>query len=656
MNIYVNCYFRIFLTAIISFIVLLLYINISDLFSEMSKKVFNLNIEDDVQEVIRLLAITDDMGENSDLGGDSDPEDGDFMSSSSRSTPLSCQKLQTRAQLTTVAIDDDDDSAVVDNIPAQKDPFLPGPSALPTLSLSLDEEITSETEKIYHWSKQGKKPQKFAKFKFSEHYGPSNSAWVNLDDPFSVFSLFFSEKIISDIVRESNLYAEQNYKQFNLSNEEFLAFFGMLIIMGFHILPSLRHYWSTDINLHVQRISDIMSLKRFLKIFRYIHLNDNNKMPKRGTPNFDVLYKVSPLVKELNSSFKNLFDPSRYLAIDESMVKFKGRSSIKQYMPMKPVKRGFKVWALCCSESGYALDLSIYTGKSGKKPEPLGKKVVKNLSAPYLGKGQCIFFDNFFSDVSLSNFLLEKNTFSVGTIRPNRKNYPKNLKCDKDMIQSEIDFAQCDDTSIIKWKDRGTKSVSVISTMHNPLDTSEVSRNNKDGTSKIVTCPNAIVDYNKYMGGVDRFDQLLETYNLSWKSRRWWMRIFFYFLDASIVNSYVIYKETLLLSSPHSKPISHLAFRSKLASNMIGYFSSRQKPGVSPSVYGQARKKDKRARTSSVPNRTKFSNLGEHLPIKGTSRRCSFCSTSKNPKRSQIICRKCEVALCLECFAPFHES
>ena len=28
------------------------------------------------------------------------------------------------------------------------------------------------------------------------------------------------------------------------------------------------------------------------------------------------------------------------------MIKFQGRSSLKQYMPMKPIKRGIKVWTL----------------------------------------------------------------------------------------------------------------------------------------------------------------------------------------------------------------------------------------------------------------------------------------------------------------------
>jgi len=38
------------------------------------------------------------------------------------------------------------------------------------------------------------------------------------------------------------------------------------------------------------------------------------------------------------------------------------------------------------------------------------------------------------------------------------------------------------------------------------------------------------------MGSVDMFDQLLAVYSISWKSRRWWLKIFYYLLDCCIVN------------------------------------------------------------------------------------------------------------------------
>lgn len=45
------------------------------------------------------------------------------------------------------------------------------------------------------------------------------------------------------------------------------------------------------------------------------------------------------------------------------MVAFKGRSTMKQYMPKKPIKRGFKIWAFADSASGILLNFDVYTGK-----------------------------------------------------------------------------------------------------------------------------------------------------------------------------------------------------------------------------------------------------------------------------------------------------
>lgn len=43
------------------------------------------------------------------------------------------------------------------------------------------------------------------------------------------------------------------------------------------------------------------------------------------------------------------------------------------------------------------------------------------------------------------------------------------------------------------------------------------------------------------MGCVDKADQLKEVYAIDRRSKKWWSRIFFHFLDTTIVNAYVIY-------------------------------------------------------------------------------------------------------------------
>ena len=58
------------------------------------------------------------------------------------------------------------------------------------------------------------------------------------------------------------------------------------------------------------------------------------------------------------------------------MIKFQGRSSLKQYMPLKPVKRGIKVWLLADSRNGYFSKFNVYTGKGATAEKGLGMRVV----------------------------------------------------------------------------------------------------------------------------------------------------------------------------------------------------------------------------------------------------------------------------------------
>lgn len=142
-------------------------------------------------------------------------------------------------------------------------------------------------------------------------------------------------------------------------------------------------------------------------------------MPDRKSMHFDKLYKVWPLVEQLTNNFNRCLLPSEMLSIDESMIKFKGRSSLKQYMPKKPIKRGYKV-SMLCDKSGYCLKFDIYVGKTeGKNKNVEGSlvsRVVYKLMNSLEGKNHRLTFDNFFNSVELMESLKKKFIYSVGTL------------------------------------------------------------------------------------------------------------------------------------------------------------------------------------------------------------------------------------------------
>jgi len=96
------------------------------------------------------------------------------------------------------------------------------------------------------------------------------------------------------------------------------------------------------------------------------------------------------------------------MAVDESIVPFKGRSSVKQYMLMKPVKRVYNVWYLSEYRTGFVSQFDIHSRRSdthGFSSFFLGERVVLSLCDTYIHSHRLIAFDNFFHFISaLENF------------------------------------------------------------------------------------------------------------------------------------------------------------------------------------------------------------------------------------------------------------
>ena len=146
------------------------------------------------------------------------------------------------------------------------------------------------------------------------------------------------------IVEQSNLYAmevmsDEKYEKWDpISIEDMEAYFGFNILMGINSLPSLEDYWKKDPLFHYAPVADRISRDRYTEISRYLHFVDSSTVLPRTSPAYDCLGKIRPILNHLQSRFSVVYTPGHDLAIDEAMIKFQGRSSMKQYMPMKPIK------------------------------------------------------------------------------------------------------------------------------------------------------------------------------------------------------------------------------------------------------------------------------------------------------------------------------
>ncbi|XP_046389259.1 piggyBac transposable element-derived protein 3-like [Ischnura elegans] len=229
------------------------------------------------------------------------------------------------------------------------------------------------------------KPRKshFQMKKIDYEYGAVNLD-VDLSLEPSAYDVFRKacgfDELVALIVQQSELYMKQKGISFHTTAEEISAFLGMNCVMGYHVVPSFRDYWSSDPDMQVPYIANIMSRRRFEVIRNALHLANNEDMLPRNHPNYDRAFKVRPLIKHFNQCFQNARKPSKQQSIDEHMIRFKGHNIMKQYIKSKPIKWGFKMWCRCDSNSGYLYQFDLYTGKKTDPEYGLGEGVVTLLT------------------------------------------------------------------------------------------------------------------------------------------------------------------------------------------------------------------------------------------------------------------------------------
>ena len=203
-----------------------------------------------------------------------------------------------------------------------------------------------------------------------------------------------------------------------------------MILMGINKLPSLYDYWKKDPVYNYAPVASKISRDRFEEISRFLHFTDNSKHThNREDPEYDRLWKVRPVITSITQTYLNSYNPHHQMSIDEAMIPFKGRSSLKQYIPNKPTKRGIKVWVRADAINGFVSAIKVYVGKQGGVAVTgFGEKVVKDLTEAISGKNYSIYCDNYFTSVNLFQDLLKRKIYACGTIRSNQKGYPDDIK------------------------------------------------------------------------------------------------------------------------------------------------------------------------------------------------------------------------------------
>ena len=520
--------------------------------------------------------------------------------------------------------------------------------------------------------------------------------------PIDIFNLFFDDVLFQQIVDWTNANAAKKStenpekhkgKWTDTTIEEIRAFVATLIIMNdmVHVPRFERYFQSRQPSkwyASTPGISQIFNRDRYHQLKRYIHFSDPHiELPDRRDPLYDKLYKIRPVISHLQDKFASLYVSNKNISVDESMIPFKGRLQFKQRMPLKPVKYGIKLFEVCESKTGYCMKFSVYLGKQGGDDDDggdLGKtgKVVVNLMNGFQHRGYELYIDNFYTSIPLLYFLSLRGIRACGTMRSNRKYFPKaeliaEAKRQK-LKHGQFAYASYRDLCALLWKDR--KDVFILTSIHDPVLGPAVKRKLKaregHGFREMeIACPIAISEYNQHMGGVDLNDQLTSV-RKDLKQLRWYFRVFLKMVMMATFNAFILENSIIPHKNNQGKIVRDiLAFKDELVYDLIGQVRAPRKSGR------------KRTRQEIVEDKfdwNRLLNVGNHFPGKGegTDHTCVVCREKRKrwltankgkdkrecpfkESKTTFVCLTCgdppgETYICIKrgstCFQDYHQK
>ena len=338
-----------------------------------------------------------------------------------------------------------------------------------------------------------------------------------------------------------------------------------------------------------------------------------------------------------------------HLAVDEMIVKYYGHNTLKQFIRGKPIRFGYKFWALC-GVSGYCYNFDLYCGKSSSEDKHadllLGSKVVLNmLDVIKEPQSYSVFFDNLFTGYELLVHLRDLGYQATGTVRENRlKKCPlmeaKEMKKQKRGTYS-FRFDTNEEILFVRWLDNTCVSIGTNYDTVEPLQ--KVQRWLKECKSKeLVPPPHVFKNYSAYMGGVDLHDWWISKYATTIRAKKWYWPIFIRIVDMAVVNAHIIYNLINSDDEKAAKKMNLLEFRRAICRSYLKIPTNRKQLG----------KKHSCSAPIQNPHDVHFDCKGHTIMKRSEQRRCQNKPCTARPR---TYCSKCTVTLCATCFSSYHK-
>ncbi|XP_055452909.1 piggyBac transposable element-derived protein 1 isoform X2 [Psammomys obesus] len=406
---------------------------------------------------------------------------------------------------------------------------------------------------------------------------PNFPSWSALDsgllnlkseklNPVELFELFFDDETFNLIVNETNNYASQKNVRLEVTVQEIRCVFGVLLWSGFVRRPRRGMYWEVS-DSDQSLVRNAIKRDRFELIFSYLHFADNSHLDQK-----DKFSKLRPLIRQMNKNFLLYAPLEEYYCFDKSMCEcFDG----DQFLNGKPLRIGYKIWCGTTTQ-GYLVWFEPYQEDSAVETDKeldlgLGGNLIMSFANVLLEKGHYPYhlcFDNFFTSIKLMSALKKKGVKATGSIRENRmeKCPLMNVEHMKKMNRGYFDFRveENDEIMLCRWHGDGFLSLCSNAVGIEPV--SEVSCVADDEEFLQVSQPSIVKLYEDCRKGVAKMDQIISTYRVGLRSKKWYSVLVSYMIDVAMNNAWQLHR----ICNPGS-PLDLLGFRRCVACFYLGH-------------------------------------------------------------------------------------
>lgn len=468
--------------------------------------------------------------------------------------------------------------------------------------------------------------------------GKGKPSWKNFTTPFHFFELFFKEELWEHIVTTTNNRANEkiakqrgkkkgNKPQIEIdeiegskfeddldkeveeeeeenvlsdwketSVEEVKTFFAICIVMGLVVMKDVKDYWKEpEISFGIYGLPWIkcrMSRNRFLEL--------------RSVLSFDLDY----IRKFTITQFQQYWNPFPHVAVDETLLLFKGRFRFKQHIRGKPHSTGVKIYAMC-DILGFFFDYFFYEGQNGNTFGIVKNFVDKLPSKSYY----TIYTDSYYGSYELAQYLNDSHYFILSCSK-NRPTWLFQEFLHDDLTKGDFRWSVNSDEQMFALSFKDRKVFNVLSNFGNPSNLAE--------TKKGSTVPEVVREYNFHMKGVDHGDRFINIYMPRFRNRSWKFASLLGIFYITISNS-CLFMDNLCVNG-----ISLKSFLEFIANSLAPVSNS-----------------------NTVPRKTMKIHLLETLQVRGN---CEFDECDKSDKRTTLHCKKCGKYFHKICFQSFHNE